>query len=221
MQKTYADGSIEEFITGLSSDAMTPGAGAAGAVVLAIACACAAKAATLSQRHVDSPAELDEPIRRLTALRSEALAAADEDAAAFAAQLRSQNAEAASRLEACGTNILCIADSLEAECVGLQGRVHATLAGDLVAAASLLAAARRIQARNLAEGAAPPMRKRREEGDFSTLIDECGLGPAEVAAELDVDPEAVLAWMKGREEPPRAVQLALRHLTSIVGHTTR
>jgi formiminotetrahydrofolate cyclodeaminase len=220
MPSNYADESIADFVSSLSSDAVSPGAGAAGAVVLAIACGCAAKAATLSQRHVEQPETLADAARRLGALRDEALTAADEDAAAFAAQLRSEDAEAGNRLLACGANVLRIADALEGECVGLQGRVHATLAGDLVAAASLLAAARRIQFRNLAEGAAPPLRTK-DGGSFASLLERTGLGPAEAAAELDVDPEAIEEWMGGREEPPRAVQLALRHLVSIVGETTR
>jgi hypothetical protein len=155
MQTTSSifDMPLSHFIAALAAPAPAPGAGAAGAVALALAAACAAKAAHLSARHAEDSrlegagAELEELARR-------SLVAAENDAQTFTTHLQQPDEESAARLEACGQQVLRLADAIDALRVSLQGRTIPSLAGDLTACAALLAAGRRIQRRNLAEAEA-------------------------------------------------------------------
>jgi hypothetical protein len=210
---------LTHFTSALASTRPSPGAGAAGAVALALAASCAAKAASLSARHHPEDPALDEAHRALLALVTQALDEAAEDASAFEAMIKGAD-DATERLEAGGHRVLRLAEKIDAICIALQGRVIATMTGDLVAAAALLHAGRRVQQRNLAEVAAPTPEEGAEVADFGRLIVATGLTAVEVASELDLDTRMVEVWIAGREQPPRAVELALRHLAT-AGVTTR
>lgn len=207
---------LTQFTSALASTRPSPGAGAAGAVALALAASCAAKAASLSARHHPEDPALEEAHRALLLLVGGALDEAAEDARAFEALIKGDET-ATERLEAGGHRMLRLAEKIDAICIALQGRVIATMTGDLVAAAALLHAGRRVQKRNLAEVVAPTPEEGAEVADFGRLIVATGLTAVEVASELDLDTRMVEIWIAGREQPPRAVELALRHLARVSG----
>jgi formiminotetrahydrofolate cyclodeaminase len=151
MTISVADQGVIGFCNALASDVRAPGAGAAGAVALALAAACAGKAVTISARHAPEDITLARIGGELAALRAQSLALATEDGALFEAHLDEDSPESAARLAECGERALQVAAGIEACCTAVAGRVMDSLGGDLLAAAALLQAGRRIQRRNLAE----------------------------------------------------------------------
>lgn len=151
---------VEHLIEAISDRGLSAGSGAAGAVTLALAAACAAKAATISFKHQPKNTDLTRLRNSLEELAQFALAGGDRDAQAFAVFVKEHTPGAASELQRQGAQTLHLIDVLCATVDQLAPQIEPTLAGDLVAARALMAAARTIQVSNSAEaGAAQSQRQ--------------------------------------------------------------
>lgn len=81
---------LEDLLAAIGADAPAPGAGAASCAAAALGVALLHKAIAVSQRHLDAPAVLDAPARRVAALTERLLTAAAADARLFAELLDPQ-----------------------------------------------------------------------------------------------------------------------------------
>jgi len=95
---SLADLRIRELLELISSNSISPGAGAAGAVTLALGAACAAKAVSISLKHSPHDAGLVSALSRLEKIRGFALQGADADSRAFADFVRHKSPTGASEL---------------------------------------------------------------------------------------------------------------------------
>lgn len=141
---------IGEFLEALASDAMLPGAGAAGGVSLALAAACAGKAIAITRRHDGNP--------RLVGLQSElaqlagrALTLGQQDALQFKQQLKSDDPEAAQALLRTDHTLIDACRSLERLLDDNRDLIADNMAGDWKAARALLHACRVIHNENVRE----------------------------------------------------------------------
>lgn len=157
----FGDVPLARFLESLGADGPYPGSGSAGAVALALAAGCAVKAATISLKHAPGDAALEPARAHFTSIAHCAMAGAEADAEYFgklvaALQLPHGQAgrhaaivgEAARTVEA-GRWLIALADELERALTAVEDRLHASMAGDVVAARALLEANRRIQANNI------------------------------------------------------------------------
>jgi formiminotetrahydrofolate cyclodeaminase len=134
----------------ICSDAVTPGAGAAGALTLALAAACAGKAAAVSLRHSDD-SRLHLALDRFRDLSRRALHEADDDAEAFAAWVGDRDADATDQLIESEKRIARLIDALLLAIKEIEPFIRRNMIGDLTAAKSLALAAKTIQTANEAE----------------------------------------------------------------------
>lgn len=141
---------IGDFLDALASDAILPGAGAAGGVALALAAACAGKAIAITRRHDGNP--------RLVGLQSElmqlagrALTLGQQDALQFKQQLKSDEPEAAQALLRTDHTLIDACRSLERLLDDNRDLIADNMAGDWKAARALLHACRVIHSENLRE----------------------------------------------------------------------
>lgn len=141
---------VQELIATIGEQGLTAGAGAAGAVTLALAAACAAKAASISLRHQPANERLPRLLDLLERIGRFALAGADRDAQAFATFLRENTLGAVVDLLHEGDRLLRLNDIVADTLEKLAPEIIPSMAGDVVAARALLAAARRIQETNSA-----------------------------------------------------------------------
>lgn len=141
---------IGDFLDALASDAILPGAGAAGGVALALAAACAGKAIAITRRHDGNP--------RLVGLQSElvqlagrALTLGQQDALQFKQQLKTDEPEAAQALLRTDHTLIDACRSLERLLDDNRDLIADNMAGDWKAARALLHACRVIHSENLRE----------------------------------------------------------------------
>lgn len=141
---------IGDFLDALASDAILPGAGAAGGVALALAAACASKAIAITRRHDGNP--------RLVGLQSElvqlagrALTLGQQDALQFKQQLKTDEPEAAQALLRTDHTLIDACRSLERLLDDNRDLIADNMAGDWKAARALLHACRVIHSENLRE----------------------------------------------------------------------
>ncbi len=139
---------IDALVAKLGSDAITPGAGAAGAIVLALAAACASKAIAITAKHRALPAALVDAARSIEELRGAALHGADEDVERFRTYLLHRDAETADELRESDRTLLELCDSLKEIVDRISADVHDVVAGDISAARVLTQAAAAIHLRN-------------------------------------------------------------------------
>jgi hypothetical protein len=148
---SMADLRISDFVESISSDKISPGAGAAGAVALALGAACATKAVSISLKHSPHDARLSMALLRLEKVRSFALQGADLDSNAFADFVRHRSVAGATELVETGEAMGHLIDALFAIIADMEPYVRSSMVGDLIAAKSLAVAARTIQSANEAE----------------------------------------------------------------------
>jgi formiminotetrahydrofolate cyclodeaminase len=139
---------VETLVTRLGSDAMTPGAGAAGAITLALAAGCASKAIAITAKHRTLPPALVDAARSIARLQEAALHGADEDVEHFRAYLKHRSAETAEELRQSDESLRDLCESLKALIDRISGDVHEIVAGDISAARVLTEAAVSIHLRN-------------------------------------------------------------------------
>lgn len=141
---------IGEFLEALASDAVLPGAGAAGGIALALAAGCAGKAVAITRRHDANPqlVELQEQLARMT---DEALALGHQDALQFKRQLKSDDPGAATALLRTDYTILDACQALERLLQDHRDAIADNMAGDWKAARALLHACRVIHNENVRE----------------------------------------------------------------------
>jgi formiminotetrahydrofolate cyclodeaminase len=139
---------VETLVTRLGSDAVTPGAGAAGALALAFAAACASKALAITAKHRTLPAALVEAAGSIARLQSAALRGADEDAEHFKEFLEHRSARTAEELLQADCSLLALCDSLRDLIDRISGEVDPIVAGDVSAARALVEAAAAIHRGN-------------------------------------------------------------------------
>ncbi len=141
---------IGEFLSALASDAVLPGAGAAGGIALALAAACAGKAVAISRRHDDTPA-LAEFQRQLACMAEEALELGQRDALQFKQQLKSNDPEATTALLRTDYTILDACQALDRLLQDNRDLIADNMSGDWKAARALLHACRVIHHENVRE----------------------------------------------------------------------
>jgi Formiminotransferase-cyclodeaminase len=148
---TVSDLPVSELLARICSAAASPGAGAAAAVALALAAACMGKAVSITLKHRPGDADLRSALSTLQLIAREALVDGDRDTQAFKDFVRDRDAPAVEELldeeEAFGSLI----GRMAAVIAEVAPRIQPNMAGDVVAGRALLAAARQIQQRNVAE----------------------------------------------------------------------
>ena len=139
---------VGEFLHVLASDAMLPGAGAAGGMALALAAACAGKAVAITRRHGDSTvlAYLQTQLADLTA---SALVLAENDALQFKRQLESDDPAEASALLRTDLTILDACSTLDKLLNDNGHHIADNMTGDWNAARALSHACRVIHEENV------------------------------------------------------------------------
>ena len=150
-ETSLADLRMSALVELIASNAVSPGAGAAGAVTLALAAACGAKAASISLKHSPDEPRLAAALTRFRTLGRYALLGADSDSRAFADFIRDKSAKAAGELVETGEALGCLTDALLSAIEEVEPRVERSMAGDLIAARALASAARTIQSANEAQ----------------------------------------------------------------------
>jgi methenyltetrahydrofolate cyclohydrolase len=148
---SMADLRISEFVEGISSDKISPGAGAAGAVALALGAACAQKAVSISLKHSPHDSRLAKALADLEKVRNCALQDAEADSQEFADFIRHRTASGARELVETGEAMAHLIDALLVIIEDVEAHVRPSMKSDLIAAKSLAAAARTIQSTNEAE----------------------------------------------------------------------
>jgi hypothetical protein len=148
---SIADLRVDELVSRIAGNHISPGAGAAGAVALALAAACAAKAVSISLRHRADDIELQQALAIFTDISRRALNDAERDAEAFEVYIHAKDAPTAARLVCEGENLAHLIAELLARIGDIEARIASSMAGDVAAARALAVAARTIQERNEAE----------------------------------------------------------------------
>jgi len=142
---------VDTMIARISGSEVTPGAGSAGAVALALAAACASKAVAISAKHAPNDTELTAALASLAKIAGSALLGADRDSVAFEEFIRTRTPESINQLVREEENVGRLIAALAAEVDHIEPRIRSNMRGDLIAARSLIDAARRIQQRNEGE----------------------------------------------------------------------
>jgi hypothetical protein len=141
---------VGEFIDSLASDAILPGAGAAGGVALALAAACAGKAVAISRKHDSSPALAGLQVQ-LARMAEQALTLGQQDAIQFKQQLKSDDPDAANALLRTDRTILDACRTLDRLLQDNSDAIADNMSGDWKAARALLHACRVIHNENVRE----------------------------------------------------------------------
>jgi hypothetical protein len=141
---------IGDFLDALASDAILPGAGAAGGIALALAAACAGKAVAITRRH-DGHLRLIGLQSDLRQLSGRALTLGQQDALQFKQQIKSDDPNAAQALLRTDHTLLDACRSLERLLDDNRDLIADNMAGDWKAARALLHACRVIHSENVRE----------------------------------------------------------------------
>jgi hypothetical protein len=136
---------FDAIIASIASTAPSSGAGIAAALSLALAIACARKAVGISLRHFPGNTTLEGAQRRLEALSTRALVAAQQDARLFAAHLQHPDEHTTARLAEAEKDSLRVSQLVAAELDALHDAVTDVMRADIDAAVALLAAATAIE----------------------------------------------------------------------------
>jgi formiminotetrahydrofolate cyclodeaminase len=148
--KPLKDFTIEDLVTALASDAMSPGAGSAGGTALALAAACAGKAVAITRKHQSSRA-LEKLQKQLEHIRESALTLADRDAVQFKCLLQSDTPAAANALLMTDHTMLDTCRVLDTLLQEHSHLIADNVAGDWKAARALSDACLFIQLANVRE----------------------------------------------------------------------
>lgn len=150
---SLADRPLGAVLEAISSDDVSPGAGAAGAVGLALAAACAGKAVAITLKHRPDDEVLTQVRKELVAIVHRALHGADEDSAHFREFMRDKDAASAAELLDSGRRLQHLGRKLFALLEQLDNRIDNSVCADVLAARALCAAFSEIQSENLRENA--------------------------------------------------------------------
>jgi formiminotetrahydrofolate cyclodeaminase len=141
---------LEAFMAELASEAISPGAGAAGGITLALAAACAGKAVAITRRH-QSDSRLDKLQMQLERITESALSLAELDAQQFRRQLQSDRPAAIHALLHTDYTILDTCRALDALLEEHACLIPDNMVGDWKAARVLSDACLFIQLANVRE----------------------------------------------------------------------
>jgi hypothetical protein len=139
-----------EFLDSLASDAILPGAGAAGGVALALAAACAGKAVAVTRKHDSSPALAGLQVQ-LARMAEQALTLGQQDALQFKQQLKSDDPQDTNALLRTDHTILDVCRTLDRLLQDNSDLIADNMSGDWKAARALLHACRVIHNENVRE----------------------------------------------------------------------
>jgi formiminotetrahydrofolate cyclodeaminase len=139
---------VQALLDSIGSNAISPGAGAAGAIALGLAAACAGKAVGMSLKHFPDNSELKSALETLHSIAQSALAEADRDSRAFEAFTHDKLPASVERLVCEGEQFAQLIALLTATLEEVEPRIQPNMTGDVIAAKALAKAARRIQQRN-------------------------------------------------------------------------
>jgi formiminotetrahydrofolate cyclodeaminase len=148
---SFADRTLEEVLTCLASDAVSPGSGAAAAVTLAFAAACAGKALAISRKHRPAEDYMNTAEKRLGEIVRSSLERADADASLFESFIHHKDRKAAEALVRADEAAQALSRELAAVLDEIGAAIHPVVAADIAAARMLLSAASQIEARIRAE----------------------------------------------------------------------
>lgn len=142
---------VQELLARIGSNAVSPGAGAAGAIAAALAAACASKAASVSLKHRPNDPGLHAALNTFQGIIQAALIDAQRDAEAFEAVIHERDAAAIERLICEERTLERLISTLTAAIDAIAPAIQGNMAGDVVAARALATAALKIQRRNARE----------------------------------------------------------------------
>lgn len=142
---------LEDFVAALASDAVLPGAGAAGGMALAIAAGCAGKAVAITRKHQNGDRALERLQQQFERIAEAALALAEHDAIQFKQQLQSDDPAAIDALLRTDCTILDTCRALDALLDQNAHLIAANMTGDWKAARALSDACMFIQLANMRE----------------------------------------------------------------------
>lgn len=150
---------VDEFLSALASDAMLPGAGAAGGVALALAAACAGKAVAITLMHIDDSADaspndkaaLENLQSRLNFLTETALILGENDALQLRYMFQTRDPADARLLLDTDYTMLSTCDELDQLLQDHEPLIVDSMRGDWTAARALGQACRLIHQENIRE----------------------------------------------------------------------
>ena len=152
-----SDYAVTTFLTDLASTEPAPGAGSAAAVSLALGLGCARKALAMTLKHHPDRVRLGEVEPHLAGLVDQALAGAAADMRYFGLYIEASRrphddpgrhqaeVDALTDLVAIGENLVMIADEARRLIIEVRATIIPTMANDIAAALSLIAAARTVE----------------------------------------------------------------------------
>jgi formiminotetrahydrofolate cyclodeaminase len=142
---------VQALLGAIASNAVAPGAGAAGAVVLGLAAACASKAVSVTLKHRPEDPELQSALEAFRTVALSALVEADRDSRAFEAFIHEKLPSSVERLVCEGERFGQLIAAFTTAIEEVESRIQSNMAGDVIAAKALAAAAQRIRQRNESE----------------------------------------------------------------------
>ena len=147
---------VKTLLDSIGSNAISPGAGAAGAIALGLAAACASKAVRISLGHSPENPELKSALETLQRIADSAMTEADRDSRAFEAFVHDRDLSSVERLVCEGEEFGRLIAAFMVAVEGVESRIRPNMVGDVIAAKALAAAAKRIQRRNESEALEAP-----------------------------------------------------------------
>jgi formiminotetrahydrofolate cyclodeaminase len=144
---SFATRTLEDVLTALASDAVSPGSGAAAAVTLAFAAACAGKALAISRKHRPAADDVNAAERRLKEIVRASLERADADAALFESFIHHKTQQSAQALLRADETAQGLSRELSTVLDKIEPTIHPVVAGDIAAARALLLAAGLVESR--------------------------------------------------------------------------
>jgi formiminotetrahydrofolate cyclodeaminase len=138
---------LEDVLTRLASDAVSPGSGAAAAVTLAFAAACAGKALAISRKHRPAEDYVNAAEKRLAEIVRASLERADADGKLFESFIHTKDRKAADALLQADDAAQSLTRELTTVLDEIAGTIHPVVAGDMAAARALLGAASVVEER--------------------------------------------------------------------------
>lgn len=142
---------VQALLESIGSNAVSPGAGAAGAVALGLAAACASKAVSISLKHRPLDAELQSALATFQTIGRSALIEADRDSRAFEAFIHERLPSSVERLVCEEEKLAQLIATFTIAIEEIKPKIQPNMAGDVIAAKALAAAAQQIQLRNEGE----------------------------------------------------------------------
>jgi formiminotetrahydrofolate cyclodeaminase len=144
---SFSDRTLDDVLTALASDAVSPGSGAAAAVTMAFAAACAGKALAISRKHRPAEDYVNAAELRLKEIVRASLERADADATLFENFIHHKNQQTAQALLRADEAAQGLSRELSEVLDKIGPTIHPVVAGDIAAARALLSAASQVESR--------------------------------------------------------------------------